>query len=61
MKKLILILAVCAASTVLGEISEQTVFERGMNGYRNIRIPSIVKTTKGALVAFAEGVGQIII
>ncbi len=32
-----------------------TVFERKTQGYINIRIPTIVKTTKGSLLAFAEG------
>ena len=31
------------------------VFKSGLNGYNTFRIPSILKTKKGALLAFAEG------
>lgn len=34
---------------------EVTVFERGMAGYPNMRIPALIQTPEGALLAFAEG------
>jgi len=37
------------------KITEQTVFQRGDDGYNNIRIPTICRTNKGTLLAFAEG------
>jgi len=34
---------------------EQIIFQQGQDGYACFRIPAIVKTTKGTLLAFAEG------
>ncbi len=36
-------------------INETTVFENGVNGYQCYRIPTIVKSPSGELLAFAEG------
>lgn len=33
----------------------KTIFESGKDGYHTYRIPSIIKTNKGTLLAFAEG------
>lgn len=35
--------------------TEQDLFMSGQNGYHTYRIPAIVKTTKGTLLAFCEG------
>lgn len=35
--------------------NEQVLFESGKNGYHTYRIPAIVQTRKGALLAFCEG------
>jgi photosystem II stability/assembly factor-like uncharacterized protein len=35
--------------------TEQVLFESGKGGYHTYRIPAIVKTTKGTLLAFCEG------
>ncbi len=39
--------------TVLDRINY--VFESGTNGYNTFRIPALIRTTKGTLLAFAEG------
>lgn len=36
-------------------ISTQTIFKSGTDGYSTFRIPAIVKTNSGRLLAFAEG------
>jgi hypothetical protein len=38
-----------------GSLTEVTVFQSGTEGYRNFRVPAIVRTTNGTLLAFAEG------
>ncbi len=44
-----------AACTVYGQQTElTTVFQKGENGYACFRIPSIIKTKAGTLLAFAE-------
>jgi len=37
------------------EMTEQVLFQRKVDGYNNIRIPTICRTAKGTLLAFAEG------
>ncbi|TDE09335.1 hypothetical protein E1269_14565 [Jiangella asiatica] len=37
------------------EITYSTIFERGTDGYHTFRIPAIVQSTEGTLLAFAEG------
>jgi len=51
----LVLLTGCVAVPPLPEITEQTVFQREVDGYNNIRIPTICRTTKGTLLAFAEG------
>ena len=46
--------ASCIGSAFAG-VTEQILFERKKDGYNNIRIPAIVKTNAGTLLAFAEG------
>jgi sialidase-1 len=38
-----------------GEIERTTVFTSGLDGYHTYRIPSVIRTKSGALLAFAEG------
>ncbi len=44
-------------SLMVGEhrAENQTVFQRRVDGYNNIRIPTICRTNQGTLLAFAEG------
>ena len=55
------LIALCLLSAVVGNagISQQPVFkpvyEHGENGYPEYRIPSLVTTKKGTLLAFCEG------
>jgi len=49
---------VCAQETRQAEAAEsvqQTVFAEGHDGYAKVRIPAIVSTKSGKLLAFAEG------
>lgn len=47
--------AIVADTTMKGDSATSTVFTGGENGFPAVRIPSIVRTKSGALVAFAEG------
>lgn len=54
MKKLFL--TVCAIAVVmLSQAQEVTVFRSGEEGYASYRIPAIVKSKTGDLIAFSEG------
>ncbi|GAB3941221.1 exo-alpha-sialidase [Kribbella albertanoniae] len=48
-------LAPVATRQAEAAISGTTVFEGGVGGYACYRVPAIVRTTKGTLLAFAEG------
>lgn len=48
-----LFLFYCAS--ILAQARQSTVFQRGEDGYSCFRIPSIIQTTQGDLLAFAEG------
>lgn len=50
----LVLLSVCTYAES-ADWAEQTLFQRGDNGYRNVRIPTICRTKKGTLLAFAEG------
>lgn len=39
---------------ILAEVEEQIVFESGEEGYSNYRIPSLITTKSGSLLAFCE-------
>lgn len=54
MKKLFMTFMAVAALSML-QAQEVTIFKEGDDGYANYRIPAIVKTKDGKLVAFAEG------
>ncbi|MBN2295326.1 MAG: exo-alpha-sialidase [Pirellulales bacterium] len=60
MKSLMIFLSMIAGLATVcthadAEITEQIIFQRKKDGYNNIRIPVICRTTKGTLLAFAEG------
>lgn len=50
-----LVLCCCFALGSYAQSSEKIVFKAGKNGYASYRIPSIIKTPNGDLLAFAEG------
>ena len=52
---LILTLALGSLAVSANGMTEQTLFQQNENGYKNIRIPTLCKTTQGTLLAFAEG------
>lgn len=54
-KSIISILISLLVSTVYAQQQEVTVFKSGTDGYKSFRIPAIVKTPNGELLAFAEG------
>ncbi|HEY6739824.1 MAG TPA: sialidase family protein, partial [Actinopolymorphaceae bacterium] len=47
--------AVPTAASPTPRFDEQVLYEAGTSGYSCFRIPAIVRTTKGTLLAFAEG------
>ena len=49
----LLIFLICLANLRSQDLNY--VFKSGTNGYNTFRIPSIIKTKSGALLAFAEG------
>lgn len=53
-----LLLLFTAASVAAAEPQFSDVFTSGAEGYVSIRIPSVVVTTKGSVLAFAEGRAQ---
>lgn len=49
---------VCAQDTkppALQSVTKNVVFQRGDGGYHSFRIPALIMSTKGTLLAFAEG------
>ncbi len=52
---LALILTLCSLAVSADGMTEQTLFQQNKNGYKNIRIPTLCRTTQGTLLAFAEG------
>lgn len=51
-------ITICLLTTfVFAEVEDSllTVFQAGENGYHTFRIPSLIKTSSGAIVAFCEG------
>lgn len=54
MKRLFMTFMAVAAFSML-QAQEVTIFKEGDDGYANYRIPAIVKTKDGKLIAFAEG------
>ncbi len=56
MKKLFIAAILFAViNSAVAEMTEQALFRKKVDGYNNMRIPAICKTTKGTLLAFAEG------
>lgn len=55
MKKLLLLLSFACLAGTSPAASPVQLFAGGENGYQCFRIPTIVQSTKGALLAFAEG------
>ncbi|MCP4452765.1 MAG: exo-alpha-sialidase [Planctomycetes bacterium] len=53
--QLYLTLALGSLAVSAHGMTEQTLFQKNENGYKNIRIPTLCKTTQGTLLAFAEG------
>ena len=51
----ILLITSALPSQTLGQDMESVVFERGKDGYPNMRIPALIQTPSGSLLAFAEG------
>jgi sialidase-1 len=52
---LFLTLALGSPAVSANAMTEQTLFQQNRDGYKNIRIPTLCKTTQGTLLAFAEG------
>ena len=56
--KLTLIFCICVLSIAMvscDEIMQKALWESGKNGYHTYRIPAIIVTTKGTILAFCEG------
>lgn len=47
--------ALVLAATCLSPFEEQVLFRSGSDGYHTFRIPSVIVTSKGTVLAFAEG------
>ena len=47
--------ATLAAKSFAGELKETDLFVSGMGGYHTYRIPAVVTSTKGTVLAFCEG------
>lgn len=50
-----LVLTVSLVSNVVPEATKQVVFSSGTEGYNTYRIPSLITTNEGTLLAFCEG------
>lgn len=53
-RNLILVLSLLLTNAVVGQKSFNYIFEQGMEGYACFRIPAIITSAKGHLLAFAE-------
>ena len=49
-----LLILTVISSTALAQEQQVTVFKNGTEGYNNFRIPAIIRTTQGTLLAFCE-------
>ncbi len=58
MKSVILVFFFTICSAAAGEAEFSDVFVSGQDGYASIRIPSVVVSKKGVVLAFAEGRGM---
>lgn len=55
MKKLLLYILGCSFVTGYAQPDTMSLFVAGTGGYKSYRIPSVITTTKGTLLAFCEG------
>src|SRR4051794_37394942 len=53
--KLLLATLLCASAAWAGSLTETEVFRSGQGGYHTYRIPALITTSKGTLLAFCEG------
>ena len=57
MKKILTIIAISmlAAASSYAQKHETVIFKKGDNGYHTFRIPALIQTKSGDILAFAEG------
>lgn len=55
MNLLTCIASLCLVANPAAPVQQDAIFVAGANGYHNYRIPSLTVTTKGTVLAFAEG------
>ncbi len=53
--RFLLLLSICSISICKGQEQATTVFESGTNGYQTFRIPAMIKSPNGSILAFCEG------